>query len=60
MDRHGKKAKAAPTTPHSERSDLKAKSRSPLDQIGLGARAGTDPRSVKAHDAHAKTEPRSR
>jgi hypothetical protein len=60
MDRHGKKAKARTTTVHSERSDLKAKSRGPLDQIGLGARTGTDLRSAKAHGALAKTAPKPR
>jgi len=60
MDRHGKKAKATTATPHSERSDLKAKSRGPLDQIALGARAGIDPRGVKAHRALSKSGPKAR
>jgi hypothetical protein len=60
MDRHGKKAKAKTTTVYSERSDLKAKSRSPLNQIGLGARAGTDPRDAMVHGVHAKTERKPR
>jgi hypothetical protein len=60
MDRHGKKAKATTATPHSERSDLKAKSRGPLDQIGLGARAGADARGAKAHGALARVGPKPR
>jgi hypothetical protein len=60
MDRNGKKAKAKTTTMHSERSDLKVKSRSPLDQIGLGARAGTDPRGAKAPGGLAKPAPKPR
>jgi hypothetical protein len=60
MDRHGKKAKAAAPTPHSERSDMKAKSRGPLEQIGLGARAGAGPRSAKAPDTTARTGPKPR
>jgi hypothetical protein len=60
MDRHGKKAKATTATPHSERSDLKAKSRGPLDQIALGVRAGVDPRSAKAHRTLARSGAKAR
>jgi hypothetical protein len=60
VDRHGKKAKARPTTVNSERSDLKAQARGPLDQLGLGARARTAPRGATGPGTRPKSAPKPR
>lgn len=54
MDRNGKKTKASPKFPQSERSDLKAKSRGALEQTAQDARAGADPRAARAPGATAR------
>ena len=60
MDRNGKKTKASPKSPQSERSDLKSKSRGVVDQIAQDARAGADPRAAKASGSLAKSARGSR
>jgi hypothetical protein len=59
MDRHGKKAKAKPSTANSQRSDLKSKAQSPLDQINQAARSAGDAQSAKPQGGSARTDPRS-
>jgi hypothetical protein len=56
MDRHGKKSKAIPKAPHSERSDLKAKSHDLLGQIDLDARATAQDRGARSRGMPGKTE----
>lgn len=54
MDRHGKKAKAAPTSPTSERSDLKSGQRTQWDKPAAAARTASSGRDGAAREASAK------
>jgi hypothetical protein len=55
MDRHGKKSNAIPAAPHSERSDLKAKSRDVLGQMDVDAQAAAQGRTARSRGTLGKT-----
>jgi hypothetical protein len=57
MDRRGKKKKALPVAPRSERSDLKAKSRDPLGRDEASAHIAAPGRD--AEDRGVPAKPRS-
>ena len=54
MDRNGKKAMATTTSVNSERSDVKAKARSPLGVLGGDPRSQPAQSADKARSASAK------
>ena len=60
MDRNGKKTKAAPKSPQSERSDLKTQSRGTLDRIAQDARGGADPGRTKTSGSPTSSKRGSR